>query len=103
MERSVIHMILHFFVPFLVAKAGWGKNWLRPFIIMVLMMAVDLDHILADPLFDPNRCSIGFHFLHSWPAITVYFAMLLPQRFRIVALGLLIHMGLDGIDCLWIH
>ena len=102
MERSVIHMILHYFVPFLVAKAGWKQNWVQPFIIMALTIAVDFDHLFADTIFDPNRCGLGFHPLHSWPAITVYLLLLLTPRFRIVALGLLIHMGLDGIDCLWI-
>ena len=103
MARSIIHIILHFLVPFMVAKAGWKENWLRPFIVMALTMAVDLDHLLADPIFDPNRCGLGFHPLHSWFAIAVYFTLLLTPRFRIAALGLLIHMGLDGIDCLWIH
>jgi hypothetical protein len=61
MERSIIHMILHFLVPFMVAKAGWRENWIRPFMIMALTMAVDFDHLLADPVFDPNRCGLGFH------------------------------------------
>ena len=52
MARSIIHIILHFLVPFMVAKAGWQENWLRPFIVMALTMAVDLDHLLADPIFD---------------------------------------------------
>ena len=102
MERSIIHMILHFLVPFMVAKAAWKEKWLRPFLIMVLTMAVDLDHLLADIIFDPNRCGLGFHPLHSWPAIVVYLVLLLSQRFRILALGLMIHMLLDGTDCLWI-
>ena len=38
-------------------------------------MLVDLDHLLADPIYDPERCSIGFHPLHSIPAIVVYALM----------------------------
>ena len=102
MERSIIHMILHFLVPFMVAKAGWRENWIRPFMIMAFTMAIDLDHLLADPIFDPNRCSLGLHPLHSWPAIGIYLAFILIPRFRIPALGLLIHIILDGTDCLWI-
>ena len=30
----------------------------------MLTMMVDLDHLIADPIFDPQRC-IGFHPLHS--------------------------------------
>ena len=81
----------------MVAKICWGENWVRPFITIVLAIVVDLDHILADPIFDPNRCSLGFHTLHSWPAILVYLAGLLTPLVRIVASGLLIHMVLDGI------
>ena len=103
MERTIIHMILHFLVPFMVAKIAWKENWLFPFIIMALTIVVDFDHLLADPIFDPNRCGLGFHPLHSWPAIAVYLVAIFSSRLRIVALGLLIHMGLDGTDCLWIR
>ena len=96
-------MILHFLVPFMVAKTAWKENWLFLFIIMVLTIAVDFDHLLADPIFDPNRCGLGFHPLHSWPAIAVYLVSIFSSRLRIVALGLLIHMGLDGTYCLWIR
>ena len=103
MERTIIHMTLHFLVPFMIAKTAWKGNWLFPFIIMALTIAVDFDHLLADPIFDPNRCGLGFHPLHSWPSIAVYLVTIFSSRLRIVALGLLIHMGLDGIDCLWIR
>ena len=62
-------------------------------------MAVDLDHLLADPIYDPGRCSIGFHPLHSWMPILVYLLMLIHPRSRIIGIGLCIHMLLDSIDC----
>ena len=65
-----------------------------PVIIMVLTIAVDFDHRLADPIFDPDRCGLGFHPLHSWPAIAVYLVAIFSPRLRIVTLGLLIHMEL---------
>jgi len=68
---------------------------------MIATMLVDLDHLLADPLFDPNRCSIGFHPLHSYYAIVFYVLMLFFPRLRIVAIGLLLHMLTDFQDCLW--
>ena len=101
MERSIIHIILHFLVPFIVAKTAWRELWLRPFIIMALTIIVDFDHLLAEPVFDPNRCSLGFHPLHSWPAIGIYLVSLFSSRLRIIAIGLLIHLSLDGIDCFW--
>jgi hypothetical protein len=63
-------------------------------------MLVDIDHLLAVPIYDPLRCSIGFHPLHSMFAITVYLLMFAVPKLRLVALGLVIHMALDGFDCL---
>lgn len=64
-------------------------------------MLVDIDHFLADPVYDPTRCSIGFHPLHQYPAIAVYAAAALWPRLRLIAVGLLIHMTLDALDCIW--
>jgi hypothetical protein len=68
---------------------------------MVAVNLVDLDHLLADPLFDPNRCSIGFHPLHSWPAQPVWIALALWPKTRLLGVGGLIHMGLDAFDCVF--
>lgn len=62
-------------------------------------LLVDLDHLLADPLYDPNRCSIGFHPLHQFIPIGFYGLMLLHRKTRIIGLGLVIHMLLDLSDC----
>lgn len=67
---------------------------------MMATMAVDLDHLLANPIYDPNRCSIGFHPLHSYIAIGIYGVLLIFPRLRIIATGLLIHMALDYVDCI---
>jgi len=100
MERTILHVIIHFFVPIVVAKTIWREKWIRPFLIMAFANVVDLDHLLSEPIFDPNRCSINTHPLHSWPAIGFYLACLLSTHLRIASLGLLIHMATDGIDCL---
>ncbi len=68
---------------------------------MIATMLVDLDHLLATPIFEPGRCSIGFHPLHSYPAIAVYFLLLFLPKLRIIAVGLLFHMLTDWQDCLW--
>lgn len=70
---------------------------------MIATMLVDLDHLIADPIFDPDRCSIGFHPLHSYYAIAIYAGMLFIKNtyVRIVATGLLFHMFTDFQDCLW--
>tara|TARA_B100000686_G_C15846416_1_gene505121 strand:- start:138 stop:449 length:312 start_codon:yes stop_codon:yes gene_type:complete len=102
MERTILHVILHFFVPFAVAKTFWREKWIRPFLIMAFTIVVDLDHLFTEPVFDPNRCSIGTHPLHTWPAFGVYITCLISPQLRIAALGLLIHMALDGADCLFL-
>ena len=63
-------------------------------------MLIDLDHLLADPIFDPTRCSIGFHPLHTYWAMGAYLLMLFWKPLRIVAVGLLFHLFTDWIDCM---
>ncbi|OJJ15623.1 hypothetical protein BKI52_37710 [marine bacterium AO1-C] len=101
---NVIHYGLHYLVPALLAywisQSSWAKlDWKRIWAILIATMLVDLDHLLATPIFDPNRCSIGFHPLHSWVAIGAYGLLLIPRRTRIIAIGLLFHMFTDGLDC----
>ncbi len=63
-------------------------------------MVIDLDHLLTTPIFEPNRCSINFHPMHSSFAIGIYLVMLIPKKTRVLAIGLLIHMIADTLDCL---
>ena len=88
-------------MPGLIAWVFFRKNWKKAWLIMVLTMLVDLDHLLADPIFDPDRCSINFHPLHSYWAIGVYCLLLVVPKLRILAVGLLLHMLTDYIDCIW--
>lgn len=97
---AVIHLLLHAAVPGVVAYLFYQPAWKKTWLVMLAAMLVDLDHLLADPIYDPERCSIGFHPLHSYPAIAVYVALLVPPITRLPALGLVIHMALDALDCL---
>ncbi len=99
--QPVVHYSLHFLAPGLIAYIFFRSNWKKAWLIMLGTMLVDLDHLLADPLFDPNRCSIGFHSLHSYYAIGVYVLLLYPKKTRVIAVGLLFHMLTDFQDCLW--
>ena len=99
--RFAIHMFLHFAVPAWVARKIDPQRFWRTWGVLMATMAVDLDHFLADPIFDPDRCSIGFHPLHTWPAVVVYGVLTAFPKTRLVGLGLLIHMGLDLMDCWW--
>ena len=62
-------------------------------------MLVDLDHLLAFPVYNPERCGINFHPLHSYYAIGVYLILLLPKKTRLIGLGLVIHIIADTADC----
>jgi hypothetical protein len=99
--RSLAHLLLHFIVPLTVALLWFRDRWQRAALIMIATMLVDADHLLAQPIYDPGRCSIGFHPLHTWPAILAYVALFTYARTRLIGLGLLIHMALDAVDCAW--
>lgn len=99
MLQSSIHYVLHFGLPLVVAIVFYKTYWLKAYGIMILGMLIDLDHLLANPIFDPNRCSINFHPLHSYYAIVVYMALLIPKKLRLIGLGLVIHIIADTADC----
>jgi len=66
---------------------------------MMATMVVDLDHLLATPIYDPLRCSINFHPLHTFAPMMVYFVLSLIPKTRLIGIGLVIHMILDAFDC----
>lgn len=99
--QQLIHYGLHFIAPVVIAWVFFRSRWKQVTIILLLTMLVDIDHLFADPIFDPQRCSIGFHFLHSHVAILIYTIMLFFKKTRIVGIGLVLHMITDFQDCLW--
>lgn len=101
MLRPIIHIVLHVAVPGLTARWAFADRWKKAWVVMVATMVVDLDHLLAVPIFDPQRCSIGFHPLHAYGMLPIYLGLWAWPRTRLVGAGLVIHMGLDWIDCLW--
>lgn len=66
---------------------------------MTATLLVDLDHLLASPIYDPGRCSIGFHPLHELAPIALYVLLCTFKKMRYIGIGLVIHMMLDSIDC----
>ena len=74
----MFHMILHFIVPLAISVIFFRQN------------------------------CIGFRHLHKVIPIGIYFLLSAIPKTRLVGIGLLIHMGLDSIDCKintgdWIH
>lgn len=102
--QTFTHYFLHFIaigaINWFYDKKNWKKNWL----ILLATMAVDLDHVFATPLFDPMRCGIGYHPLHSALPILGYLAgtiFVKNKTLRLIFIGLLFHMITDFIDCIW--
>lgn len=99
MLQPIVHYGIHFGLPLLVALLFYRKIWIKAYAIMLFGMLIDLDHLLANPVFDPNRCSINFHPLHSYYAIIIYLVLLIPKQTRLLGLGLVIHIIADIADC----
>lgn len=96
---ALLHLVLHAVVPGAVALLFFRAHWKKAWLIMFSTMLVDVDHLLANPIYDPSRCSIAFHPLHTYPAIGAYIVLLAHRTSRLPAIGLLIHMALDSLDC----
>jgi hypothetical protein len=121
--QIIVHYCLHFLGPGVLAYLFFKSHWKKAWVIMVATMLVDLDHLYAckdlfpseggisfipfnhflacEEIFVAARCSIGFHPLHSYPAIILYFVLLYFPKTRIIAVGLLFHMLTDFQDCIW--
>jgi len=95
----ILHIFIHFLVPAIVTAIFFRENWKLAYTVMMLTMLVDLDHLLANPIYDATRCSINYHPLHGFIPIAGYFVLSLIPKTRLVGIGLLIHMALDSIDC----
>ena len=93
------HIFLHFLVPALPAILYGRKKYLRVYLILMATMLVDVDHVFATPIYDPLRCSVGFHPLHAVWLTGVYFVLCFLPKTRLIGVGLTIHMLLDSLDC----
>ncbi len=102
---TFLHYFLHLGLPLLIAWVFFRKNWKQAYLILLATMLVDLDHLLAEPIFQVDRCSIGFHPLHSpylFPVYLLLWALPYPTL-RLIGLGLTLHMLTDFIDCLGMY
>ena len=103
MLRFLLHYGIHFLIPVLIGLIFFKENRWKVILILLAAILIDLDHLLADPIFDPNRCSIGFHPLHTYWALIFYVLLLAWNKTRLIGLGLLIHILADAVDCAMIQ
>jgi len=104
----MFHLALHFVIPAIVVGLFFRQRWQMAYLVMMATMLVDLDHLLAAPIYDASRCSIGFHPLHEPWFIVLYAVLCFVPKTRLMGVGLMIHMVLDSIDCqvtnsIWIN
>lgn len=99
--QPVIHYGGHILLPFAIAGLFWRKRWWQTGLVILAANIIDIDHLLASPIFDPGRCSIGFHPLHSAYAAIGYSVLLVIPRWwmRAFASGCLLHLVVDAGDC----
>ena len=104
--RQTIHYTLHLLVPFAFARRFWKDHWRTAALIMLATMLIDLDHLLATPVYDSQRCSIGFHPLHTVWAAAGYLALFAAAKWwrpswrrQAVAVGCGWHLITDLLDC----
>ena len=97
--KFLLHYSFHFLVPIAIALLFYKKKWIQVYLIFIGTMLIDLDHLLANPIFDPNRCSINFHPLHTYYAAGVYILMVIPKKSRILGIAFLLHLFTDYLDC----
>jgi len=100
--RFIAHYGIHFILPVGVAYFFYHKRFLKTLILLWAGILIDSDHLFADPIFDAQRCSIGFHPLHSYWAIALYIILLMVPKTRIFGWALCLHILADGVDCLFI-
>lgn len=102
MLRHFIHYFLHLVFPYFLAKTIDNKNYLKVYFALLSSMLIDLDHLFADPIFDPNRCSIDFHFLHQIEFFSIYLIgfFISKKYIKFFFLGLIMHLIIDKLDCI---
>ena len=95
----MFHLALHFAAPAVLTGLFFRQRWRLAYLSMIATMVVDVDHLLANPVYDPTRCSIGFHPLHEPWVIAIYVVMCFVPKAQLFGIGLVVHMALDALDC----
>ncbi|SHG20122.1 DUF6122 family protein [Flagellimonas flava] len=102
MLRFLVHYGIHFLVPVAIGFLFFKEQKIKVTLVLLAGIVIDIDHLWAEPIFDANRCSIGFHPLHGYWAISVYVLLTLFKQTRLIGAALLIHIIADISDCLFL-
>lgn len=88
-----------FFYLFEVKYLKINFNQRLVLIQILLANLIDFDHLLSSPIYEPGRCSINNHLLHSYFIFPLYFIGLF-SRYRYFFTSLILHLVIDYIGCL---
>lgn len=105
MPNILIHALANLALLVLIARFdATSFHQDRKGIILAVFAShlIDLDHLLATPIYDPARCSITTHPLHRPWMFVLYagLALVRNSRIRYFGLALLVHVLLDALWCL---
>lgn len=80
--QAVVHYFLHLVFPVFIALLFYKHRWQRVYLMMLATIAIDLDHLLASPIFDACRCSIAIRCMAMLPyfAIACCYASVAPGQ-----------------------
>lgn len=84
---------------YLIARLFFPVTYVDLLFISVTSL-IDLDHITAKPMYDPNRNSFKHHFFHRhWKITSVVAVVLLFIRpVMFLGIGILVHFVLDYVE-----
>ncbi len=97
--KFFVHYSLHFIAPLLFSILFFKEHSKKIYLFFLASMLIDLDHLLATPIFDSTRCSINFHPLHTYYAMCIYALGLFFSKTRWIAIAILFHLFTDYLDC----
>ncbi len=64
-DRAILHIALHLLVPLALAIGCYRCRWRSSYALLLAGLLIDLDHLLASPIYSRGRCSLGFYPLHT--------------------------------------
>ncbi|MBL7056195.1 hypothetical protein ISS07_04740 [Candidatus Woesearchaeota archaeon] len=103
MPSFLIHIVSNIILAYAIflynKKVKRRINFKLILFVILASNAIDMDHLLANPIYDPERCSINFHPLHSWYFFPIYLFGSFMKKYRYFFWGIDIHIILDFLDC----
>jgi len=97
--NTAVHLGVNYIVYLMLGYIGIQTTSLDIVLVLAANL-IDLDHLLARPIFDPDRDSFKSHLLHkNWkPILLLCIFMLFYRPLVFLSIGIMIHYLLDILD-----